>query len=131
VEARHPLHIGALGRCAELSLALLPVAGFSGAIQERLRSILNYLQLRMSPRVRKAAARAALLLACNSENQRVFAAVHGRTPQVIAGNGIPALFGPRPQRRAHSTLRLLWVGRLENLKALPILLRALTLINYP
>jgi len=104
----------------------LLVAGFSGAIQERLRSILKYLQLRMSPRVRKAAAAAALLLACKSENQRAFAAVHGRKPQVIAGSGIPALLCPRPQRRPHSTLRLLWIGRLENLKALPILLRALT-----
>ena len=104
----------------------LPVAGFSGAIQEGLRSILNYLQLRMSPCVRKAAAAAALLLACNSENQRAFAAVHGRTPQVIAGNGVPALLGPRPQHREHSTLRMLWVGRLENLKALPVLLQALT-----
>jgi len=80
----------------------------------------------MSPRVRKAAAAAALLLACKSENQRAFAAVHGRKPQVIAGSGIPALLCPRPQRRPHSTLRLLWIGRLENLKALPILLRALT-----
>ena len=104
----------------------LPLAGVRGALQEGLRSILNYVQLRMSPRVRKAGARAALLLACNSENQRAFATVHGRKPEIIAGNGVPALLGPRPKHRPHSTLRLLWVGRLEDLKGLPILLRALT-----
>ena len=103
----------------------LPLAGFKGSLREGLRSILNYIQLRMSPRVRKAAACAALLLACNSENQRAFAAIHGRMPEIMAGNGIPALLGPRTQHQAHSTLRLLWVGRLENLKGLPILLRAL------
>ena len=104
----------------------LSLAGFNGALREGSRSILNCVQLRMSPRVRKAAAAAALLLACNSENQRAFAAVHGRTPEILAGNGIPALLAQRPKRRAHSTLRLLWVGRLEYLKALPVLLRALT-----
>ena len=104
----------------------LSLAGFNGALREGSRSILNCVQLRMSPRVRKAAAAAALLLACNSENQRAFAAVHGRTPEILAGNGIPALLGPRPKRRAHSTLRLLWVGRLENQKGLSVLLRALT-----
>lgn len=104
----------------------LPLAGVRGALQEGLRSMLNYVQLRISPRVRKAGARAALLLACNSENQRAFATVHGRKPEIIAGNGVPALLGPRPKHRPHSTLRLLWVGRLEDLKGLPILLRALT-----
>jgi glycosyltransferase involved in cell wall biosynthesis len=106
----------------------LPLVGLKGAIHEGVRSILNHVQLRVSRRVCKASAAAALLLACNSENQRVFAAVHGRTPEIIAGNGIAALLSPRPQRRPHSTLRLLWVGRLESIKGLPVLLQALTRI---
>jgi len=121
-----PFIWGPWGGVQNFPWRFLPLCGFSGALWEGFRSILNYLQLRISPRVRKAAARAALLLACNSENQRVFAAVHGRTPQVIAGNGVQALLGPRPKDRPHSTLRLLWVGRLENMKALPVLLQALT-----
>ena len=104
----------------------LPLAGIGGAFREGWRSILNTVQLRLSRRVRQAAASAALLLACNSENQQRFAAVQGRRPQLMAGNGIPALLGPRPKHRPPLTLRLLWIGRLINLKALPLLLRALT-----
>ena len=102
----------------------LPMAGWSKALAEVLRSVVNWTQLRTSRRVGRAARRAALLLTCNSENQQAFARIHGVAPRIHAGNGVARLIGRRPDRKQDGAdreqvdpegkhgdpLRLLWVG---------------------
>jgi glycosyltransferase involved in cell wall biosynthesis len=107
----------------------LPMAGPLAAMREGLRSIINVIQLRFNRRVQTAARRAELLLACNSENQEAFARVHGIKPKVLAGNGVAALLADSPKRPRSSAIKLLWVGRLEGFKGLPLLLKALARLS--
>jgi glycosyltransferase involved in cell wall biosynthesis len=71
-----------------------------------------------------AARRAALVMCSNVFNQQAFSRATGIAPQVVPGNGIARLLGQAP-RSETAPLRLLWVGRLEALKALPLVLEAL------
>lgn len=103
----------------------LSLAGPLGAVQEGLRSVANFIQLRISHRIARGAAKAALLLASNSSIAEDFAAVHHHQPEILAGNGIDAVDDERPWSTESRPLRILWVGRLESLKALPLLLYAL------
>jgi glycosyltransferase involved in cell wall biosynthesis len=99
--------------------------GWKGAIEEALRSIGNCLQLRFSPRVRKAARSAAAILAANQTNQQDFARVHGKTPKVVLEIGTRYIDANTTHTRApNEPLRLLWTGRLYYLKGLPLLIQA-------
>jgi glycosyltransferase involved in cell wall biosynthesis len=103
----------------------LPMAGPVAAMREAVRSVVNVLQLRFNRRVKQAARRAVLLVACNSENQSAFNEVHGIKPKVLAGNGVAELLSDSPKASANGPLKILWVGRLEGFKGLPLLLKAL------
>jgi glycosyltransferase involved in cell wall biosynthesis len=103
----------------------LAMAGPFAAMWEGLRSTINVVQLRFNPRVKTAARRAVLLLACNSENQEAFAGIHGIKPKVLAGNGVAELLTDAPKRSGSGPVKLLWVGRLEGFKGLPLLLKSL------
>lgn len=103
----------------------LPVVGPLAGAREAVRSTINTWQLRFKRRVKQAAERATLLIACNSANQAAFAKVHGLRPVVLAGNGISELLSESAKDATAGALKLLWVGRLEGFKGLPLLLRAL------
>jgi glycosyltransferase involved in cell wall biosynthesis len=101
------------------------MAGPVAAIREAARSAVNFFQLRFNRRVKKAADRAALLVACNSANQAAFERVYGIKPKVLAGNGVAELLSDSPKASTSCPLKILWVGRLEGFKGLPLLLKAL------
>ena len=120
-----PFVWGPWGGAQNFPWRFLPLAGWRGAMRETARSVLNTLELRLALRPRTAARRAALVMASNTFNQRAFARAHGVRPHVLAGNGIQKLLGPAPPPEATTGLRLLWVGRLDDLKAFPLVLHAL------
>ncbi len=108
------------------------------AIKEGMRSVANRLALR-KPRVRHAARKATILFAANSTNERDFAAVFRQTPKRLLETGLHEVSEPDRTRYEHrvedakhglkpSPLKLLWSGELQTRKALPVLLRALTLL---
>jgi len=70
-----PFVWGPVGGTQNYPWRFLPAAGACGALSEAARNVLNNLQLRRSPRVRRAARKAAVLLAANSSNQRDMARV--------------------------------------------------------
>lgn len=105
----------------------LAETGFVGGASELIRSLANWVQLRFSPSVRRA-ARHAIPVAGNSENQRAFERIHGVRTNLLPGNGIATI--PRETEAAHTqrvnaALRILWVGRLEHFKGLSLLLHAI------
>jgi glycosyltransferase involved in cell wall biosynthesis len=118
-----------------------------------LRNIANCVQLRFSPRVRRAARKAAAVLAASSTNQRDLARALGIGAEVLSDVGIEEVFGrksamdatdaaqhtpspPAPLPRAGEgsgetpvsqagELRVLWCGELTPRKALSLLIKAL------
>jgi glycosyltransferase involved in cell wall biosynthesis len=108
-------------------------AGFSGAIQEGTRNILNFLQLR-SRRVRTAANRAAALIASNSTGAKDLARVQRIGSFQMLHVGVTELKEKVILEHRHGgPLRILWVGTFLHRKALHILLYALQRVSpaYP
>ena len=120
-----PFVWGPIGGTQNYPWRFLPYAGIGGALKEACRSVANILQLRFSPRVRRAAQKAALILAANSTNQRNFARIHGITPPTLPDVGIDSVPGAPREPRRQGPLRILWSGLLVHHKALHLLIRAL------
>jgi glycosyltransferase involved in cell wall biosynthesis len=66
----------------------LSLAGLWGGGKELLRNVLNLLQLHFSPWVRRAARRATVLLAANSQGQRDLARISRRSVQLLLDTGV-------------------------------------------
>jgi glycosyltransferase involved in cell wall biosynthesis len=121
-----PFIWGPVGGTQNYPWRFLGFAGVHGALKEGLRSLLNWLQFHFSPRVRKAIRKATFLLASNSEIQRDFVRVHRAAPLVLLETGVNTVKNGLPEdKRQPGPLRILWSGRLEHHKALPLLLHAL------
>jgi len=121
-----PFVWGPTGGTENYPWRFLGEAGCARAFEEAARSILNYLQLRFSPRVARAQRKAAILLTANSTNRDNFLKAHGRDSIVFCDAGLQRLSGaPRKRRAADRALRILSMGRLETRKALSLLIKAL------
>ncbi|MEN6452309.1 MAG: glycosyltransferase [Thermoguttaceae bacterium] len=124
-----PFVWGPVGGTQDYPWRFLPAAGIKGAAQELSRSVVNRLQLRLSPRVRAASRRAATILAANSTVERDLAAAHGVKPQLLLETGLAKAEGDARTRESRGlSLRILWSGLLTHRKALHLLLEALALL---
>lgn len=96
------------------------------AMVDRLRDVRMRL-LPWRPLARKAARRSALLLATNRETRDMLKRLGGRDIRLAYDNGVlPSLLPPAPpERPVRRELTLLWAGRIEPLKALPLALESL------
>ncbi len=95
-----------------------------GAVRESVRSALNALQLRYSPRVRRAARSAAVVLAANSTVRSDLARALQIDPLLQLETGIRSVAAD-PRLPSAGPLRILWSGELRTWKALQLLLHAL------
>lgn len=122
-----PFVWGPIGGTQNYPWHFLKEAGFRGAFKEGLRSIINVLQFRYSPRVRQALKRTSVLIAANAAIQHDFERVHGITPPILLEIGINTVrSGPAKIAVPHSPLRILWSGQFKHHKALHLLLQALS-----
>jgi glycosyltransferase involved in cell wall biosynthesis len=121
-----PFVFGPVGGTQNFPWQFLPAVDLIGGIREAVRNVVNAWQLSFSRAVRKACRNASAVMAANSAGQRDL----GRS------QGIPIIrqletgaercaTRPRRQRQPNDPLRILWTGRLETWKALPLLLKAL------
>ncbi|WP_448208382.1 glycosyltransferase family 4 protein [Azospirillum sp. sgz302134] len=94
---------------------------------ERLRA-LRLALLERSPGLKRCARAAACALATNEETAAILRRAGARDVRFVADNGIaPDTFGEeRPPRQPGEPFRLLWAGRMEPRKGLPVLLHALS-----
>ena len=120
-----PFVWGPIGGTQDYPWRFLSSAGIRGAVTEGCRSVLNQFQLRLNGRVRRAACKAAVVFAANSENQRRFGHAHGITPPLLPDVGIDRVGDAPCKALRRGPLRLLWSGRLIPCKALQLLLHAL------
>ncbi len=120
-----PFVWGPLGGAQNYPWRFLPKAGLSVTIREGVRSIINELQLRFSPRVRKAAQRAALLMAATTTNYQALTRAHRVKPLIFIEGGVAERSFAATPPRTDGILRILWCGNLEPWKALHLLIEAL------
>ncbi len=120
-----PFVWGPIGGTQDYPLRFLPSAGIRGALAESTRSLANQLQLRFSGRVRRAARRAAVVMAANRENQLRFGRVHRISLPTMTDVGIDRISNCPREEPTPGSIRLLWSGLLIHRKALHLLIRAL------
>ena len=105
---------------------LWPLSGLAwcagGGWAEFRRNLLPFI-----PRLRRAAANSALVLATNQETADLLYRAGARHVELFLDNGVlPEQFVSRRRvRQAGERLELLWAGRLEARKALPLALEAM------
>ncbi|MER3523033.1 MAG: hypothetical protein C4326_02955 [Ignavibacteria bacterium] len=87
------------------------------------------------PGWRRRVASIPLILSTNRDTEALLRKAGARSVLPFLDCGIPKGFGlsepPDPKREAGSPFRLLWAGRFEPRKALPLALRALTRVQVP
>lgn len=122
-----PFVWGPIGGHAQMPWRFLPALDRKGAVHYGFRNVLNALQMRISLRVRKAMARADVLLAATREDQETIRRIHGREAVLLNEQGAtPAEAGAGlPARMRGQPLKLAWCGIFVARKALPLGLHAL------
>ena len=129
-----PFVWGPVGGFVMMPWRFLPALGMRGAAQCGLRNVLNWVQSRFSPRVRKAISRAEIILASTTVDFDFLKAA-GRGDVILLGeNGASDIKAPvRRPRDPNETLVLSWSGLHVPRKGLRIALHALKRIpdRYP
>jgi glycosyltransferase involved in cell wall biosynthesis len=122
-----PFVWGPVGGTQAFPRAFLGELGRSDALREIVRNVVNGIQLRFDPRVRRAAQRSACVLAANRAVANDLAGELKIQPLVQLETGVDACpqAAPRTADDLHP-LRILWAGRLQPWKGLPLLLKALS-----
>lgn len=124
-----PFIWGPVGGTQRYPLSFVSGAGLTGGFRELTRSLVNSIQLRWAPRVRRAAASAARVIAANASNADVLRAQFGVSPIVLPDVGIQSVVeDASATRQSSGHLRILWAGVLGAHKALELLIEALALL---
>lgn len=128
-----PFLWGSWGGTGNYPWRFLGEAGLVDGLVEATRGVVNRLQLRLSPAIRRGCREAVGLLANNSGTIHDFERTHRVRPELLSVSGIH-LPGPLPSATGRQTgdpFRILWAGRLETIKALSLLIRALPQLSFP
>ena len=121
-----PFVWGPIGGTQNVPWKFLGQLDFLGAIREAARSVANSFQLRFGRRVGKALRATHAAFAANEEVQQSFLSARGVNLPRQLETGILQTATRAPELRSEERpIRLLWAGRLESWKALPLLLKAI------
>ncbi len=120
-----PFVWGPIGGTQNVPWRFLNQFDMLGAIKESFRSVANSIQLRWGRRVGQAFGAAKKVFVANREIQQSFRETRDIALPCQLEIGIEHVAQqPRGERDSSQPLRVLWAGRLENWKGLPLLLRA-------
>ncbi len=123
-----PFVWGPIGGHVQMPWKYLGSLGPKGALFYGTRNILNWIQMRNSRRVKKAAEKASALVSATVENQVAIKHIHGKDSFLIneVGTSPDEHFDHTHIHRSEKQeLNLAWVGLLEERKALHLGLYAL------
>jgi glycosyltransferase involved in cell wall biosynthesis len=127
-----PFVFGPVGGTQNFPWRFLGEVDLAGGIREACRNVMNSWQLSFSRAVRNACRHASVVMAANSVGQRDLSGSQGIPVIRQLETGVERCDGrPRRQRKPNEPMRILWTGRLETWKALPLLFRALAKLPKP
>jgi glycosyltransferase involved in cell wall biosynthesis len=124
-----PFIWGPIGGTQLYPWRFLTSAGFRGCLAEGLRNLLTVIQLRLSPRVRQAARKAAAVLTANSQGLIDMKRLHAITPVLLLETGLHTIVSSPRASDPSQPLRILWSGDLLPHKAFHLLLHALAEVS--
>ncbi len=125
-----PFVWGPIGGLGVLPWRFLPVLGLYGCVYHLSKNIANMFHLRFLRRPRRAARKAAALIAATPDVQKAISRVWNRDSLVICEVGPPDGVKCEPSvRGGGQPLRLIWSGCHIPRKALGLLLNALVLLR--
>ena len=120
-----PFVWGPIGGTQNTPAAYLASGGARMLLVEGARTVLNRLQLRLSPRVRRAARATDVLLAANSTVERDVGRVWGHPAHRLLETGVRSVGTARRWAdRAPGPFRLLWAGEVVSRKGIRLMLDA-------
>ena len=122
---------GPIGGTRNPSFRLLgAVSTFPGLCKLLFRTVANVLQLHFGRRIRLALRRTDVLLTATTENRDNIRRVHRIDSIWLPENGVAgAVVPPDANKFTADTLHFIWIGRIDNNKALIVLLDALQLVD--
>lgn len=118
---------GPIGGTTNVNSKLLNALSFQGKLKYSFRTLANFFQLRYKYRVRMAIRRSDTLIAATTENMYRIKEVFDRDSYYLPENGVFSNSLSKSPRFFFSNeiLQLVWIGRIDEGKALNILIEAL------
>jgi len=121
---------GPIGGFNQVPFRFLIKMRFKNLIYYLIKNILNYLQIMFSRRVRKAFNSTSILIADSSSTSKLIKKYYNKTSVIINETGCNPSSKNSDFRKSHASemtngLRILWVGQIQGLKALPLAIDAL------
>lgn len=110
-------------------IALFPALSFKGKINALVRRVVHNGMLRSLPRVRKALKRADAVFAATPNTVKQLKRIHHKDAIYLPENGILKMERTEPITM-NGTLNLIWVGSIDERKALSILITALGKVKH-
>jgi glycosyltransferase involved in cell wall biosynthesis len=122
---------GPIGGTKNLSIKLLKALPLSGKLKLGFRAIINTLQIRINSRLKRAVNRANILMTATTTDQKKFRKIYGVESYYLPENGIEnIIYSERIDKKSYDIIKLIWIGRIDENKALIILLEALKKMSF-
>lgn len=98
---------------------------------ERTRMLISRVLLLLNRNTRRTARKASLVLVTNKDTDRMARRIGATNLDYFLDAGLPNSFFPevRPARKHDGVLKILWVGRIQPRKGLPLVLEALSKVR--
>lgn len=121
-----PYMWGPIGGTTNVSIKLIKALSFSGKLKLGFRAIVNNLQLRFSSRIKSAINNTDVLMTSTTEDQWNIKKIFNKESIYIPENGINGQFDNLISTKLiQIPLKLIWIGSIDERKALIILLNSL------
>lgn len=130
-ESDVPFVWGPIGGLKQFPLAYLQGAGLKMKLFNRLKNILNVWQLKHKKRVDEALKTARLLISSIPDSYRAIKKYKGLESIVIPETGCFLSEDIPTDRFDEKELHVMWVGKFDFRKQLPLALRAIAIANNP
>lgn len=123
---------GPFGGATSIDLRLLEVLPNFGKAKLLFRKTANWLQLRCSPRLKHAFKAADSLLTATTENRDIFKKLHNVNTIYLPENGTIGKYqGELRSIKDKSRYNLIWIGSIDERKALKLLVDAFQYVERP